>query len=277
MKNPKILYILISVFCVFAIIAGIYAQFIDGDYTPTNTPQHGDDSSEKDQVQIGKEFEQLFTNTLIFENFDSTGIQKLNSDNDIVYTIYEKKEENENYEIDLHIPIVNIKSDLATKLNQFTQNNFVNKANDIMKNTDSTKKSKYSIDYIAYINGNILSVVIKTAFKEGDSAQRIIIKTYNYNLSTNEEPTLNELITLKKLNKNEVNNKIKEVVSQAHNEDLALQNMGITQIYMRDLSDPMYSVEGANTYFLGQDSKLYIIYAYGNSEFTSKMDIILFE
>lgn len=277
MKNPKILYILISVFCVFAIIAGIYAQFIDGDYTPTNPSQHGDDSSEKDQVQLGKEFEQLFTNTLISENFDSTGIQKLNSDNDIVYTIYEKKEENENYEIDLHIPIVNIKSDLATKLNQFTQNNFVNKANDIMKNTDSTKKSKYSIDYIAYINGNILSVVIKTAFKEGDSAQRIIIKTYNYNLSTNEEPTLNELITLKKLNKNEVNNKIKEVVSQAHNEDLALQNMGITQIYMRDLSDPMYSVEGANTYFLGQDSKLYIIYAYGNSEFTSKMDIILFE
>ena len=29
MKNPKILYILITIFCVFAIIAGIYAQFID--------------------------------------------------------------------------------------------------------------------------------------------------------------------------------------------------------------------------------------------------------
>ena len=32
MKNPKVLYILISVFCVFAISAGIYAQFIDADY-----------------------------------------------------------------------------------------------------------------------------------------------------------------------------------------------------------------------------------------------------
>ena len=32
MKNPKILYILISIFCVFAILAGVYAQFIDADY-----------------------------------------------------------------------------------------------------------------------------------------------------------------------------------------------------------------------------------------------------
>lgn len=29
MKNPKILYILISMFCIFAVIAGVYAQFID--------------------------------------------------------------------------------------------------------------------------------------------------------------------------------------------------------------------------------------------------------
>ena len=33
MKNPKIMYILISVFCVFAIIAGIYAQFIESEPT----------------------------------------------------------------------------------------------------------------------------------------------------------------------------------------------------------------------------------------------------
>ena len=32
MKNPNIMYILIGVFCVLAILAGIYAQFIDRDY-----------------------------------------------------------------------------------------------------------------------------------------------------------------------------------------------------------------------------------------------------
>ena len=31
MKDPKVLYILIILFCIFAIIAGIYAQFIDAD------------------------------------------------------------------------------------------------------------------------------------------------------------------------------------------------------------------------------------------------------
>ena len=36
MKNPKILYILISIFCVFAIIAGIYAQFVDSGNNETD-------------------------------------------------------------------------------------------------------------------------------------------------------------------------------------------------------------------------------------------------
>ena len=41
MKNPKILYILISVFCVFAIIAGIYAQVIaDSEETDFANVQH---------------------------------------------------------------------------------------------------------------------------------------------------------------------------------------------------------------------------------------------
>ena len=279
MKNPKILYILISVFCVFAILAGIYAQFIDADYGGLDLAAEDANkiAEEKSQVEIKDEFDQLFTNTINLGNFDTTGISKINGEKDIVYTVYEKLEITDNYEVDIHIPIINVRSDVATRLNQNTQTIFVNKANDVLQNTDASNKAIYSIDYTACVNGNILSLVIMSTLKESTAAQRIIVQTYNYNLSTNTEASLIDLLTMKQLNRDEVNSKIMEVVTQADEEDRALQNMGYSQVYMRDLTSDIYTVEKAGGYFLGPDNTLYIVYAYGNGEFTSKMDIILFE
>lgn len=280
MKNPNIMYILIGVFCVLAILAGIYAQFIDKDYGGLDLSAEDQNTvteQDKSQVEIKDEFDKIFTNTLNLGNFDTTGIPKINGDNDIVYTVYEKLEMTDNYEVNIHIPIINIKSDLTTKLNNTTQTIFVDKANNVLQNTDPSNKSIYSIDYSAYVNGNILSVVIRSTLKESKSAQRIIIQTYNYNLATNTEASLIDLITQKQLNKDEVNKKIKEVVTEADAEDQALQNMGYNQVYIRDLTSDIYTVDNANGYFLGPDGKLYIVYAYGNGEYTSKMDIILFE
>ena len=45
---------------------------------------------------------------------------------------------------------------------------------------------------------------------------------------------------------------------------------------MRDLTSDIYNVDNAGAYFLGPNGELYIVYAYGNSDFTSEMDIILF-
>lgn len=279
MKNPKILYILISVFCVFAILAGIYAQFIDADYGGLDLAAEDANkiAGEKSQVEIKDEFDQLFTNTINLGNFDTTGISKINGEKDIVYTVYEKLEITDNYEVDIHIPIINVRSDVATRLNQNTQTIFVNKANDVLQNTDASNKAIYSIDYTACVNGNILSLVIMSTLKESTAAQRIIVQTYNYNLSTNTEASLIDLLTMKQLNRDEVDSKIMEVVTQADEEDRALQNMGYSQVYMRDLTSDIYTVENAGGYFLGPDNTLYIVYAYGNGEFTSKMDIILFE
>ena len=280
MKNPNIMYILIGVFCVLAILAGIYAQFIDKDYGGLDLSAEDHNTvteQDKSQVEIKDEFDKIFTNTLNLGNFDTTGIPKINGDNDIVYTVYEKLEMTDNYEVNIHIPIINIKSDLTTKLNNTTQTIFVDKANNVLQNTDPSNKSIYSIDYSAYVNGNILSVVIRSTLKESKSAQRIIIQTYNYNLATNTEASLIDLITQKQLNKDEVNKKIKEVVTEADAEDQALQNMGYNQVYIRDLTSDIYTVDNANGYFLGPEGRLYIVYAYGNGEYTSKMDIIEFD
>ena len=123
MKDPKIMYILIGVFCVLAILAGIYAQFIDGDYGGLNlssVDQNTVTEQDKSQVEIKDDFDKLFTNTLNLGSFDTTGISKINGDNDIVYTIYERLEITDNYEVNIHIPIINIRSDVATNLNNTT-------------------------------------------------------------------------------------------------------------------------------------------------------------
>ena len=66
MKNIKIVYILIGVFCVLAVIAGIYAQFfvpeteknnvIMPDFNNTQTPE----VTEKTQEELKAQFASLF-------------------------------------------------------------------------------------------------------------------------------------------------------------------------------------------------------------------------
>ena len=57
-------------------------------------------------------------------------------------------------------------------------------------------------------NANILSMIISATLKEGDNAQREIIKTYNYNLSSNEKLTINEVLEYRNLSSNYVQSEI---------------------------------------------------------------------
>ncbi len=278
MKNPKIMYILIILFCIFAIVAGVWAQITEGDdEVDIANREQQNTIEEKTQDELKSEFALLFTNTLNLGSFDTTGIAKINAEQNIVYEAINLEENNDRYEMNLHIPVINVRSELSNQLNQTTQTIFINKANEIIQDTDSTIKTIYSIDYVAFVNSDILSLVIRSTLKEGDSAQRIIVQTYNYNLTTNQEATLVDLLTLKRLNRGEVNNKILEVVTAADEADKALEAMGYNQVYIRDLASDIYTVDNAGAYFLGPNGELYIIYAYGNGEFTSKMDIVFFE
>ena len=278
MKNPKIMYILIILFCIFAIVAGVWAQITEGDdEVDIANREQQNTIEEKTQDELKSEFALLFTNTLNLGSFDTTGIAKINAEQNIVYEAINLEENNDRYEMNLHIPVINVRSELSNQLNQTTQTIFINKANEIIQDTDSTIKTIYSIDYVAFVNSDILSLVIRSTLKEGDSAQRIIVQTYNYNLTTNQEATLVDLLTLKRLNRGEVNNKILEVATAADEADKALEAMGYNQVYIRDLASDIYTVDNAGAYFLGPNGELYIIYAYGNGEFTSKMDIVFFE
>lgn len=280
MKTPKTLYILIGVFCVFAIIAGIYAQFIEN--SSSGNLQSGEDknhhaSAEKSLETIKQEFNNIFTNTIQLNGFDDTKITKIKADEQIIYTAYSIQKKENTYEMNINIPVVNIKNEIGQSFNEITQSIFVNKANEILKSTDATLNTIYSIDYVGYVNGDILSLVIKSTLKEGQNAQRVIVQTYNYNLSTSTKVTLSELVAKKSLSVNEVETKIKKVIKEADDQAKTIQNAGYNVDFSRDLTSSMYTVENSGTFFLGENGKLYIIYAYGNQNFTSEMDVVLFE
>ena len=143
MKNQKLIFILIGAFCVFALIAGIYTQFfVEKSENDTQDPTNNinNDIKPKTQEEIKTQLSNLFTNELISNNYDVTNLQKRNESKDIVYSAYDIQKQEENYEVDIHLPVVNIKGDVPTEFNKTTQSIFVNKASEILNNKYTEKR-----------------------------------------------------------------------------------------------------------------------------------------
>ena len=122
------------------------------------------------------------------------------------------------------------------------------------------------MEYVANVQDDILSLMIRSNLKEGVSAQRIIIQTYNYDLRNNKEINLEEVLKIKNIDKSD---SIK--TEQKKVEDL--EKLGYN-VYSRDVSNDMYKIENSKEFYLTNDT-LYIIYAYGNDNFTSEIDLIV--
>lgn len=279
MKNQKLIFILVGAFCVLALIAGIYAQFFVGS-SNNNNIQNPDNSinneiKPKTQEEIKSQLNSLFTNEIISNDYDETNLQKRDASKGIVYSAYDIQKQEGNYELDVHLPVININDSVATDFNKMTQSIFANKASEILNNK-YTEKVIYSVDYISYVNDNILSLVIKSTLKQGDNPQRVIVQAYNYNLETGEKVQLVDVLAKRNIIQSDCQNKIHEIVTKAQEEAQVLVQSGYT-VYNRNLSDSMYQISNISTFFLGKNEELYIIFAYGNQNFTSEMDVVLYE
>lgn len=269
-------FAIIIIICIVAIVMAIGSQFIGNKPEPTNTIQDPVSMTEQNK-QLAQNFKALFENKLDYQgsNINTLGITKASKDKDIIYTAVSTKRVVENrYDMDLNIPIINIANNTSVeKFNEKIQSLFADKANDIMQN--AVQNTIYTIDYMAYVNTNILSLVIRSTLKEGNNPQRVIIQTYNYNLSTNEEIGLGQILEIKGLNRTTVEETIASQVQLANEEAEGLKRLGYN-VYIRDLASDIYKLERTDNYILGPNNKLYIIYPYGNANYTDEMDIIVF-
>lgn len=282
MKKRNILYIAIAAICVIAIIVGVYAQ-VFGDKPKQNKIKNevintGDDDTATDPEVLKQEFNSLFNNSFDDQGYDKTSIKKLAGyeEQDVIYAVYRIKEEkDEKYSVSINIPVFNVDGEVASEFNATTQSIFANKAGNVLSNSQSY--TIYDVEYVGYLNENILSLVIKSTLKEGNNPQRIIVQTYNYDITTGKKLTLNEVLEAKGISEKEVNKKIERQVTEANKNaealSEALASAGQT-VYKRDVNNAMYVTDNVNHFFVGLDGQIYIVYPYGNSNFTSEMDII---
>lgn len=275
MDKNKIIYVSISAVCILAIIAAIFAQIDQnsGKKNHNNNNNNNVTAETKTQEELKKEFNSLFNNTINTNNYNTSAINKQDENKEIVYTAYdiEKAEENK-YEVDIHLPVFNINSSVTSGFNSITQKVFADKATEVLNNNNGSTII-YSIDYTGYINGDTLSLIIRSTLKEGTNAQRVIVQTYNYNLQTDKEVSIYDAIDQRGVAQSSVSSKITSQITQAIKEANSIQISGF-DTYKRNINSDMYHLDKTDNFFIGKEGKLYIIYAYGNNNFTSEMDII---
>lgn len=279
MDARKLIFILIGIICVISVVFVIYSELYYAE--PRNNSYQNITHSDTNSNQINEQdlinnFSSIFTNTINYQNNDISKINKKDFNKNLVYTSYEITEQVPNkYTINAKIPSINLNNSTISSINNEIDSKFKNQISTIIANSNNSDNQLYDVEYIAYINSNILSLVIKATLKNGNSAQRVLIKTYNYNLSTNELLKLDEVLNLKGVSKTYASKKIKETVTKSNVASQSLKDLGYS-VFTRDLNSDIYKIENASTFFLGENGTLYILYPYGNNNMTSEMDIIIF-
>ena len=268
-----IVYAVVTAICILAIFVGVYA-IVFRNQTRGNTINDSNTVNEIETPAVKDSFKDLFANQYLASNYRETDIKKLDDSKEIVYEALTYAETKENvYELDLHVPIVNIDNEIVAKYNENTQNIFLQKANEIMSGKYKDQFIVYDVYFTSYVNNNILSVAIMANLKQGNSAQRTMVQTYNYDLESNKEVTINDILIARGLDIEVVNKKIHTVVEKASASASSVSDAGY-EVYQRDLDSDIYKVNNVKTFIQGPNGELYLIYAYGNNAFTSEMDII---
>ncbi len=179
-KSQIFCFILIIIVCIIAIVEALYYVMNPNALENKNADKDSEDNNTISNVNLAENFDDIFKNTFKDSN-TSEKAKKIQEDKDYIYTEYEKNEVNSgNYEVNVKIPIINIDSEEVKSYNEDIKKVFKDKAESILNG--GANKSIYSVDYEAYLNNNILSIIIRSTLKEGNNPQRVIIQTYCYNV-----------------------------------------------------------------------------------------------
>ena len=269
-KRMKITYIVLICICALAISVAIGTQILGNDVVDNIFGLNKiTKRTEEEEAALKVNFESLLDNTLLDKG--NYTVQKNNQDKEIIYTEYSKQEKKDNHELDVNLPYINIKNEEVNKFNKEIKNTFEGKAEEVSQNTD--ENILYTVKYKACIKENILSLIIYSDLKQSSSAQRVIVQTFNYDLSQNKTLTFEDAINEFKLKKNEVQTKINTDIQNEENKSEELIKLGYN-VFSRDTKSDIYKVENISEYFI-YNNNIYVIFAYGNDKMTSEKDIVI--
>lgn len=272
-KKQIAIYVAIVMVCVISIIIAFCVQFyarIDiGRLVGFESKSQLGDKTQEEIELLKAEFDEIFTNSI--KNEEGQESKKKESDKPLVYTKIEGKDTKlNNYDVEVHIPYINVDNEIVERYNHEIED-FINKTRSILQSEN--KNTIFTVEYVANVQNDILSLMICSNLKEGSNAQRVIIQTYNYDLRNNKEISLEEVLRIENINQAELQEKIKSDISIEQKKVEDLKNLGYN-IYSRDVTSDIYKIENSKEFYVTNDT-LYIIYAYGNDTFTSETDLII--
>lgn len=274
-KKYIIIYGSIIAFCIVSLLIAFYVQFyarIDiGKLVGINKEERFGTKDEDEIELIKNDFLKIFDNSIENNEGQNNG-KKIDKDKDLVYTKYEKKESKLNsYDLEVHIPCINIENETVSKYNKEIEDVFVNMAKKVLQSEN--RNIIYTVEYTANVQNGILSVMIHSNFKEGTNAQKVIIKTYNYDLRNNKEVTLSDILRFEQLDEQKIQEQIDAEIETEQRKVEDLKRLGYN-IYNRDTASNSYRIENTTEFYV-KGNVVYIIYAYGNVSNTSEMDLII--
>ncbi len=272
-----IVYIVIFLICVIGIgVALSKTEYFEDENIERAIGIIDKEAKKEDEYnELKTEFDTIFTNQIENLQQENVKVKKINSDYDIVVTAYNYKEEKDNCSIDVAIPYINVDHVSARQFNQKVSQIYKQRA-EILKNQISTMDIIYTVQYKAYLQNNILSLAIRSEYKEGNKNQKTIVNTFNYNVVERREVKIDELLKIKNIKNTDATNKIRAEVKSIQEQNQALIDEGYP-LYRRDYTSSMYEVLNSKHFLYGKDGMLYIIYSYGNENDTSETDVIIFE
>lgn len=269
-KKTITFYIIIVCVCLLAIVVVIGVKILGNDVINS---LFGINKlvkrTEQEEVTLKANFEQIFNNQV--KDSENYTTQKMDSEKQIVYTYYQKEDKNEEHDLNINLPYINIKNKVVQNFNKEIVDTFESKSEQILNSTG--ENIAYTVKYYASIENNILSLIIYSDLKQEISAQRVLIQTFNFNLDENKEVSLKDIIKIYDLNNNQVQNKIDQDIKEAKRKSDDLKDLGYN-VFSRDIESNMYNIENINE-FLIYNNNIYIIFAYGNDRITSERDVVI--
>ncbi len=270
-KKRIIIYIIIALICIISIVVVIGVQILGNDVIDNLFGINKiTKRSEEEEAVLKNNFENIFDNSL--ENDEEYQIQKINNNENIIYTSYTKEDKNDNYEINVNLPYINIENKEVKQFNKEIKDTFEGKAEETIKNKNNNNII-YTVKYKAYIENNNLSLIIYSDLKQSTSAQRVIIQTFNYDLKENKENKLEDTLNNYSLKTNDVQNKINNDIQKEQKKSEELIKLGYN-VFSRDINSDIYKIDNITEYFVYKNN-IYIIFAYGNNKITSEKDIVI--
>ena len=275
-RKGVIIYTVIIFVCIISLLVAFYVQFykrIDlGRLIGINQEEKFGNKTDEEIEELKADFLNIFNNSLENTEGSSNNSKKEDESKELVYTSYEKKETKSNsYDLEVRIPNINIKSEVITKYNKEIEEIFVSMVDKVLKSEN--RNVIYTVDYTSNIQNGILSLMIHSNFKEGSNAQKVIIKTYNYDLRNNKEVSLQDILRFEDLDKDQIQQKIDTTIELEQKKVKDLEQLGYN-IYNRDKSNEMYNIENTKEFYI-TDNVIYIVYPYGNNSNTSEMDLVI--